>query len=99
MAGDDDRRLGPSLEDRLMPLIRAHKGHVAVAVKNLSSGESFVFRANEAMPTASLIKLPVMVEVYRQVAAGKVDLHKPLRLREGDKVPGSGVLTDHFSEE
>jgi beta-lactamase class A len=50
------------------------------------------------MPTASLIKLPVLVEAYWQKAEGKVDFGKVLTLRKEDKVPGSGVLTKHFSD-
>ncbi|MFO0908781.1 MAG: serine hydrolase [Isosphaeraceae bacterium] len=87
-----------SLADRITPLILAHKGKVAVAVKNLETGESFVSRADEPMPTASLIKLPVMVEAYRQAAEGKVDLKKSITLKQADKAPGSGILTNHFSE-
>ena len=56
------------------PLIHAHKGKVAVAVKNLRTGETYLYHADEVMPTASLIKFPVMVETYRQAAAGLIDL-------------------------
>jgi D-alanyl-D-alanine carboxypeptidase (penicillin-binding protein 5/6)/beta-lactamase class A len=50
------------------------------------------------MPTASLIKLPVMIETYQQAAENKVRLKDLLTLRDADKVPGSGILTDHFSD-
>jgi beta-lactamase class A len=86
-----------TLEARLRPLIDAHRGRVAVAVKNLDSGESFVFHGDDPMPTASLIKFPVRVEAYRQAEAGQVSLDAPVTLRAEDKVPGSGILTDHFS--
>jgi beta-lactamase class A len=81
-----------------MPLVKAHKGKVALAVKNLETGESFFYHADEVMPTASLIKLAVLVEVYLQADEGRVDLRGPVLLREADKVPGSGILTYHFSE-
>ena len=87
-----------SLASRIDPLIHSHKGKVAVAVKNLRTGECFRYHADEVMPTASLIKFPVMIEVYRQAAAGKVNLDAHLTLKKADKVPGSGVLTAHFSE-
>jgi len=87
-----------TLESRLTPLIQPHKGKVAVAVKNLATGESFAYRADEPMPTASLIKFPIMVEAYRQAAEKKVDLDAPVLLKQGDKVPGSGILTAHFSD-
>jgi len=87
-----------SLESRLTPLIQAHKGKVAVTVKNLKTGESFAYHADEPMPTASLIKFPIMIEAYRQAAEKKVDLDAPVTLKKEDKVPGSGILTTHFSE-
>src|SRR3954469_2776840 len=88
---------GQSLSERLMPLISAHEGDVAVAVKHLKTGESFSHKADEAMPTASLIKLPVMVEAYREAAEGKIDLRSTVTLKEEDKTPGSGILSTQFS--
>ncbi len=87
-----------SLEATLSPLAKAHPGHVTLAVKNLKTGEQFAIRGDEVMPTASLIKLPVMVEAYRQAMAGTLDLDAVVTLRKVDKVPGSGILTDHFSD-
>src|SRR5579864_6928476 len=90
-------RAQDELASRLAPLAKAHKGKVAIAVKHLGNGESYYQNADEPMPTASLIKLAVMIEVYQQVADGKVNLSDPVTLRKEDKVPGSGVLTDHFT--
>jgi beta-lactamase class A len=86
------------LAARLRPLIDAHKGDVAIAVKHLKTGETFRHRADEPMPTASLIKFPVMIETYQQAHDGQLQLTEPLTLRNADKVPGSGILTTHFSE-
>jgi len=88
----------PSLEARLAPLVKAHKGRVTVVVKHLITGETFVLGGDEVMPTASLIKFPLMVEVYMLVHEGKLKLSDMVTLREKDKVPGSGILTYHFSE-
>ncbi len=68
------------LEARLAPLVKAHKGRVAIAVKHLGTGESYHLHADEPMPTASLIKLPVMIEAYQQVAEGKIKLKGDLTL-------------------
>lgn len=86
------------LTSKLAELAKAHKGKVAIALKNLKTGESYALNAAEPMPTASLIKFPVMIEAYRQAAEGKVDLAAPVTLRKKDMVPGSGVLTYHFSD-
>jgi beta-lactamase class A len=87
-----------TLEERLAPLAKAHKGKVALAVKHLETGESYYLNADEVMPTASLIKVAVMIEVYQQLDEGKLKLTDRLTLRDADKVPGSGILNYHFSE-
>ncbi len=92
-----DSRDDSPLASRLSPLIEKHTGKIAVAVKHLQTGESFSHQADEPMPTASLIKLAVMIEAYRQAEAGKLDLAKPVLLKAEDKVQGSGILTSHFS--
>ena len=85
------------LAEKLRPLLERHQGQVAVAVRHLDTGESFGYRQDEPMPTASLIKFPVMVEAYQQAADGKIDLQERVVLNESDKVPGSGVLSQHLS--
>ncbi|MHC4402343.1 MAG: serine hydrolase [Planctomycetota bacterium] len=85
------------LDATLPPVLKSHRGRVAVAVKHLKTGVEFEYRATERMPTASLIKLPVMIEAYRQAAEDKIDLDAMVTLRDQDKVPGSGILTPHFS--
>ena len=87
----------PRLTELLQPVIAAHQGAIAVSVKHLKTGATFAHRADEPMPTASLIKFPVMVAAYQQAADGTLDLAKSVVLKEEDKVPGSGILTQHFS--
>ncbi len=87
-----------TLEARLAPLAKAHKGKVAIAVKHLVSGESYSLLGDEPMATASLIKFPILLELYLQVSEGKLKLDDRVTLHDKDKVPGSGILKYHFSE-
>jgi len=91
------RAADPTLESRIAPIAKDHKGKIAVAIKHLATGESYYLNADEPMPTASLIKTAVMVETYWQAEEGKVRLDAMLTLKDADKVPGAGVLTDSFS--
>ncbi len=88
----------PELGASIRPLIEVHQGDVAVAVKHLVTGETFYHNADEVMPTASLIKVAVMIEAYLQAEEKKISLRDPITLKQEDKVPGSGILTYHFSE-
>ena len=91
------RLIAADLNDSLKPLLEAHAGDVAVCIRHLETGEQFVWRGDEIQPTASLIKMPVMVAAYRMVDSKGLDLAKMIALEETDKVPGSGILTTHFS--
>lgn len=69
-------------------------GVLGFYAKNLSTGEDIGHRADEVMPTASVIKVGVMAELYRQAAAGLVDLERRLRLEPSDWFGGTGVLKE-----
>jgi D-alanyl-D-alanine carboxypeptidase (penicillin-binding protein 5/6) len=84
------------LTEGIRPLVAAHQGQVAVAVKHLERGLTYLHREHEPQPTASLIKVAIMVAAYDQIAAGKLSLDKRLTITAEDKVPGSGILTRHF---
>jgi serine-type D-Ala-D-Ala carboxypeptidase (penicillin-binding protein 5/6) len=86
-----------SLERVLKPVIEAHKGEVGLAIKNLETGESYEYEADKPMPTASLIKFPVMIATYEAVDQGKLSLDEMIELKKDDQVQGSGILTAHFS--
>jgi D-alanyl-D-alanine carboxypeptidase (penicillin-binding protein 5/6) len=91
------RASADELSGAVQPLIDAHEGDVTVAIKNLKTGESFEYHADKPMPTASLIKFPLMIAAYQQAADGKLKLDDMVTLKDSDKVPGSGILTEHFS--
>lgn len=86
-----------SIADAIQPLLKGYQGDVAVALYHFESDTRWSMRGDVVMPTASLIKLPVMVEAYRQVAAGKVKLDQRIEVSKDDMVQGSGILTSHFS--
>ena len=69
-------------------------GHVGIAIEDIATGATSGINTGAEMPAASTIKIPVMVEVFRQLGAGKFDLNTKLKLRRGDKDWGSGDLAD-----
>ena len=69
-----------------------HHGVVGYAIVNLETGERLTRRGDETFPTASLIKVPVMVTVFDLVTKGELSLDDPLTLLKIDKVGGAGVL-------
>ena len=96
-AGAKDGPSESALGEVLTPLIESHRGDVGVMIRHLPSGETFAYRDDQAMPTASLIKFPLLMTAYQAIDDGTLKLDQKITLKEEDKVPGSGVLTPHFS--
>jgi beta-lactamase class A len=79
------RRTLDSIADR-------HHGTVGYSVVDLGSGARLSRRGDETFPTASLIKVGVLITVFDLVAKGQLSLDDPLTLLKIDQVPGSGEL-------
>jgi len=73
------------------------KGKVWVYAKNLDTGETYSYKGEERVRTASTIKVPIMVEAYAQVAEGKIKWTDELILTKEKKVGGAGILFE-FSD-
>jgi len=67
-------------------------GVMGVAIKDLTTGEEISFNAQLTFPTGSSIKIPVLIELYKQAAAGKYQLTDQRWVEGKDRTGGSGVL-------
>jgi beta-lactamase class A len=86
-----------TIDHRVQTAIQGFPGAVSLYAKNLDTGISYELRADSPVPTASTIKLPIMVELFAEAEEGKLDWNQKLQLTDQAKVSGSGVLTE-FSE-
>ena len=68
------------------------RGVVGYLVHNLDTGERLGRRADETFPTASLIKVAVLVTLYDLVERRMIALDDPLTVLKIDQVPGAGTL-------
>lgn len=81
------------LQKQLSTMSLRAPGQVAMEVQDLSTGITSSVNPSASMPAASTIKIPVMVEVFRQLAVGNFDLNTSLRLTYADKDWGSGSIS------
>jgi beta-lactamase class A len=63
-----------------------------IYVKCLETGEEIAINAEKPMDTMSVIKIPLMVEAFRQIEAGRFSLSDNVTLKDSDKRPGTGVI-------
>lgn len=80
-------------KETILKRIESYPGHTSFFFKDLESGETWSCNAGEPMVAASVIKLTVMAELFRQLEAGTVSRDQKLTVKDEDRVPICGVLT------
>jgi beta-lactamase class A len=63
-----------------------------IYIKSLDTGEEIEIKAGDPMDTMSAIKIPLLVDAYRLVDAGKIDTAARFTMQTADKRFGTGVL-------
>ncbi len=86
----------PGPDARVKAIASSFKGEMGVFAKNLSTGDTIALNADTRFPTASVIKLAVLVEAFQQIADGTLALDTRVTLRDADKVGigDSGTLNE-----
>ena len=83
-----------TLDKRVRSEVAQFKGKVSLFAKNLDTGAVYTLGGDEQVPTASTIKLAVMVEAFARVAEGKAKWTDELVLTKDKKVGGAGILPE-----
>jgi beta-lactamase class A len=81
-----------AFEELLEPYLAKFSGELAVAFYRFKDNLYLGHNAETAMHAASLIKLPVMLEVLSQCDMAECDLDTRMTLEAAQQVSGSGVL-------
>ena len=80
------------LEHNLERIANSVAAQWGIYIKFLADGGELCINANTPMDTMSVIKIPVLVELFRQVDAGRLNLDKRIILQAEHKRFGTGVL-------
>ena len=75
------RNAGTSLRDRVTAIVSTSGAEVAVAFRTLDGTSELLIDAEKPFHAASTMKVPVMIELFRQAAAGTLSLDEPLAVR------------------
>jgi beta-lactamase class A len=81
-----------NLESAVDEIIDNFSGEVAVSARMLDGSQELEIDSHRVLPTASVIKVPLMAAVYEQVDRGTIHLEARLSLQEQEKRGGSGIL-------
>jgi beta-lactamase class A len=71
----------PALETRVRALIAGSGAEVAVAMRSLDGRDELLIDPDKTFHAASTMKVPIMIELFRQAEAGTLRLDDPLPVR------------------
>lgn len=85
---------GTGLRSELARLSGRLNGVLGVGVKTVWDGQEIFLEPDRPFPTASVFKIPVLIELLLQVEEGRLRLDDTVTVTEEMKSPGSGVLKE-----
>lgn len=86
------RALTPGDEARLAELLSPPAGVVALAARHVESGRTWRHLERRALPSASLIKLPILAAFWQAAEAGRLDPAERVTVPAEARAEGTGVL-------
>jgi beta-lactamase class A len=87
-AQQKDKRLQRQVEE----LLREFHGDVGVYIKDLKSNRIVAVNQDTIFPTASIVKIPILVGVMHRISKGELNYHKELHYHDSLLYPGVDIL-------
>lgn len=76
----------------LTSLIENFHGTVGLYIHITDSGETFTWNADHVFPSASVIKLPMLALLLKDVSEGRLHLEDRIPIHPSNRVGGTGIL-------
>ncbi len=76
-----------------LPRLAALPGEVCFYGEDLATGEVCEYQADVPVIAASVIKLPILAEAFRQAEAGEASMEETFRIKPEQKMPSCGALS------
>ena len=80
------------LEALLKPLLDSFHGTAGIYVRNLKTGKEVAINADTVFPTASIIKVPILVGIFRKIDQGVLQYHQEMIYPDSLARGGSGLM-------
>lgn len=82
------------LENKIENIVEESSANISVSFYDLDQGEGFSINGDEKVPSASMIKLLILLKALDECDKGKINLEDTIRLDDYEKVDGSGILKE-----
>src|SRR5438093_2749133 len=80
------------LQANIERIANSVKAKWGIYIKCIETRDEIAINADDVMDTMSVIKIPLMVEAFRQIEERKFALTDRVVLKDADKRPGTGIM-------
>lgn len=87
------------LEKKLLPLLQSHHGDIGIYIKNLRTGKTVTYNADSLFPTASIVKVPIMLGILDKMEKGELAYHQEFIYHDSLLYAGVDILGSFKSGE
>lgn len=82
----------PEVEKLVKEASKSFPGKAGIVFYDISENEIIGYNIKEEFEAASLIKIPILIEYFRQVKAGKLKPQQTVKIKNSMKAGGSGSI-------
>ena len=86
------QKIDKRLQQQVAQLVQGFGGTVGVYIKNLENGKTVQINADTIFPTASVVKVPILVGVMDKINRGELSYHQNLKYRDSLLYAGVDIL-------
>ena len=80
------------LQQKIEETVKGLNGDIGVYVKNLRTGKVAAFNADTIFPTASMVKVTILIGIEDKIEKGELDYHQQLEYRDSLYYAGEDIL-------
>lgn len=86
------QQIDHKLQQKIQDLVKDLHGDIGVYVKNLRTGKIAQFNADTLFPTASMVKVPILIGIQDKLAKGQLAYHQQLEYKDSLFYAGEDIL-------
>ncbi len=90
-----DRKLQTKIEE----LIKDFHGEIGIYIKELKTGKTVAINADTVFPTASMVKVPILLGIMDKINKGELSYHQPLVYKDSLLYAGVDILGSYKNNE
>lgn len=86
------QRTDRTLQAEVENICKGFQGVVGVHILHIPSGKTVSLNADTVFPTASMVKIPILIGIMDKIRNGSLDYHRNMMYRDSLLYPGEDIL-------